>query len=109
MERASDLDDEDDSKHKTPEKELCRAIIERAFDDLRSKNRAIVKDARKWFEADDRNPFSYFWLCEYLQVDAVKLYRHGAHKKDYVKTSHMVVKHRPAGMKYQRKRGECDE
>ena len=60
-----------------PEQRLLTAIIQRAFQDLMGSDPLLAEQAAQWF-FDSRgeppfDPFSFPWICEYLDVDILRL------------------------------------
>lgn len=106
MERKTKLDEREEYHvAKIPEKELFRAVIERALQDIHSPHMHVRREARLWLLSKSMRVFSYFWLCDQLGIaDPVRVYKKvAAMKHDYRKSKLMIVKHRPHGVKYKRK------
>jgi hypothetical protein len=47
-------------------------MLERAFCDYTSKDRITRNKAKLWLESDDRDPFTFIWILEHLNLIDVK-------------------------------------
>jgi hypothetical protein len=55
-----------------PEHQLLSAYVLTALEDLHDK--LHHQDARRWFLARSRDPFSFLWCCDQLQLDPGRLF-----------------------------------
>ncbi len=67
-------DPETNPSHKIPERLLLAAILDNAVQDLRGfgvhRNSQTASQAREWiFDSADKQPFSFRWICENLDLD----------------------------------------
>ncbi len=62
-----------------PARNLALAILNQAFRDIVSPNRASQeweiwkRDAARWFSSDEDDPGSFHWVCDVLELDFSKL------------------------------------
>ena len=62
-----------------PTRNLALAILNQAFRDIVSPNRASQewktwkRDAARWFSSDDVDLGSFHWVCGVLEIDSLKL------------------------------------
>lgn len=59
-----------------PEYKLLRVILFRAYQDL-SCEAEIMRDARAWILSSSTDPYSFLWICEYLDIsqESMRLFR----------------------------------
>lgn len=59
-----------------PFKKMYSAVLERAFLDLKGKDREFALDALEWFsgeKVDDPELMSFQFVCEVLDIDFIKI------------------------------------
>jgi hypothetical protein len=62
----------------TGERDLLSSVLLRAvLDYIRSSPLAIdpkwQRDAKQWFDSEERTPFSFIWVCEHLDLEPAEI------------------------------------
>lgn len=63
----------DRARGSTPEHQLLSAYVLTALEDLHDPDHHL--DARRWFLDRSREPLSFFWSCEQLNLDPGRLFK----------------------------------
>lgn len=59
-----------------PERGLLYGIVDRAFRDATGKvGRQARRDAYAWIESNDREEWSFIWVCQHLNLDPINVRR----------------------------------